>query len=478
LRHLVAVPDCDCAALLAASLLPGWRGFLFAHALIRDGIYASLTRSRRAELHRAAAEWYRERDLALAAEHLDRAEAPEAVRAYLAAAQAQSAALHPERALALASRGAALAREPQDLHALNMLCGRLHCEGGDGNPALVTFEHALAAADEPAQRCRALLGIAASHRLTGAVDAALAALAEAEPIARAHGLTRELAELHHTRGNVHFARGDVAGCRAAHEAALAFAHEIRDVAWEALAISGLADASYAVKMRRSSAHRVRRVVRGARPHPSDSNLAMAGHCRIYLTGSMPASRTCRPRMARRWATGTARCSRSSHSVSCSRSARVIATAGRCWRGAPWLRWGEALSGDATVLAETAHSATQHGRTMQQQALGSPGKPGCAGRSFRAQKARMQDDPVHACAIHEAEALRKAASATARSAITAWDRDALARQWGERHAAALGHTRRAAPTRSSDRARVSRPSAKIRATPVREGAHATQAKPCA
>ena len=34
----------------------------------------------------------------------------QAARAYLAAAQAESAALHPERALALASRGAALAR--------------------------------------------------------------------------------------------------------------------------------------------------------------------------------------------------------------------------------------------------------------------------------------------------------------------------------------------------------------------------------
>ena len=125
LRHLIAAPDYDCAALLGASLVrPDGEELLFAHALIRDGVYASLTRARRTELHRAAAAWYGERDQALSAEHLDRAEAPEAVQAYLAAAQAQSAALHTERALSLAERGAALAREPSDVYALNMLCGR------------------------------------------------------------------------------------------------------------------------------------------------------------------------------------------------------------------------------------------------------------------------------------------------------------------------------------------------------------------
>ena len=231
---------------------PDGEEFLFAHALIRDGVYASLTRTRRAELHRAAASWYGERDPTLHAEHLDRAEAPEAARAYFAAAQAQSAALHPERALALAERGAALAREPADVHALNMLCGRLRCEAGEGNPAVVAYTNALAAAAEPAERCRALLGIAAGHRLTAGLDTALAALAEAEPIARAHGLTRELAELHHTRGNVHFARGDVAGCRAAHEMRSSCAHALGDVAWEARAVSGLADASYAVGRMRTA----------------------------------------------------------------------------------------------------------------------------------------------------------------------------------------------------------------------------------
>jgi predicted ATPase len=65
--------------------------FLFSHVLIRDAIYDTLLRSRRRDLHRRAAEWYVDRDPMLRAEHLDRAEDPEAARAYLAAARSTRA---------------------------------------------------------------------------------------------------------------------------------------------------------------------------------------------------------------------------------------------------------------------------------------------------------------------------------------------------------------------------------------------------
>ena len=112
LRHLTGAPDYDCGALLAGSLVrPDGEEFLFAHALIRDGIYASLTRTRRAELHRAAALWSATRsDVARGAPRSRRSAGSRA--GVLRRAQAQSAALHPEQALALAERGAALAREP------------------------------------------------------------------------------------------------------------------------------------------------------------------------------------------------------------------------------------------------------------------------------------------------------------------------------------------------------------------------------
>jgi class 3 adenylate cyclase/tetratricopeptide (TPR) repeat protein len=286
-RRLSELPDYRCDALVAQFLVrPEGDEFLFAHALIRDGVYASLTRARRAELHRMAADWYGERDLALRAEHFDRADAPEAPCAYLDAANAEAAALHPDRALALAERGAALAKDPADVVALNLLRGRLHCESGEGKPATEAFRTALAAAQGPVERCRALIGVAAGQRLVAGLDIALAALAEAEPLARDAGLTRELAELHQTRGNLHFARGDVTGCVAEHSTALRHAQALGDPAWEARALSGLADADYAVAKMRTAFQRFMRCVALSEAHGltrvAIPNRIMAGHCRIYL----------------------------------------------------------------------------------------------------------------------------------------------------------------------------------------------------
>ena len=74
---------------------------LFAHALIRDAVYDTLLGSRRRELHRRAADWYADRDPVLRAEHLGRAEDPEAARAYLAAARLQAAEYRHDAALRL-----------------------------------------------------------------------------------------------------------------------------------------------------------------------------------------------------------------------------------------------------------------------------------------------------------------------------------------------------------------------------------------
>ncbi len=287
-RHLIAIPDYACAALLSASLVrPDGEEFLFAHALIRDGVYASLTRPRRAELHRAAAGWYGERDPTLRAEHLDRADAPEAPQAYLAASRAQAEALHLERALTLAERGAALAREAPDMYALNMQRGRLRCDAGEGAPAVEGFTRALAATADPVERCRALLGLAAGHRLIANVDEALAMLADAEPIATSHGLTSELAELHATRGNVQFARGDNAACRAAHEAGAVHARALGDPALIARALSGLADAHYATSRMRTALARFDECVALCDAHGlariAIPNLVMGGFCRMYMS---------------------------------------------------------------------------------------------------------------------------------------------------------------------------------------------------
>ena len=283
-RDLVQMPDYSCDVLMAHFLvLPVGDEYLFAHALIRDGVYASLTRARRADLHRAAARWYGDRDPALVAEHLDRADAPEAPRAYLEAALAQAAALQPERALALAERGASLAKAPDDAVALNMLLGRLQCESGQGQRAIAAFEAALAATGQPAERCRALIGVAAGHRLISGVEPALAALAEAETLSA--GLPRESCELHYIRGNLAFAKGNIDLCHAEHQAALGFAKSLADPLWEINATSGLGDADYAEGKMLSAIGRFRRCVELCElhglPRPSVANLAMVGFCRFF-----------------------------------------------------------------------------------------------------------------------------------------------------------------------------------------------------
>ncbi len=287
LQQLAQLPDYRCDELIAHFLVrPDGTDFLFAHALIRDGVYASLTLARRVALHRAAASWYGERDAVLHAEHLDRAGAQEAPAAYLRAAHVQMAALRLERALALADRGAAIAHEPSDVVALHLLRSELLREMGEGKPATEAARAALAVAEVPTDRCRALLSAAAGMRLTADVDAALAALADAEPIASASGLSRELAELHYLRGNLRFAQGRIGDCRVEHEAAFAHAQALADPAWEARALSGLADADYAEGRMRTAHERFARCVSLCEAHGltriAIANRGMMGNCRLYL----------------------------------------------------------------------------------------------------------------------------------------------------------------------------------------------------
>jgi class 3 adenylate cyclase len=78
LRDLCGDPAYDCAALRRDNLVnpdgpdgPDGGDFLFAHALLRDGVYASLLGAQRRALHRRAAGWYAGVDLLLHAEHLE-----------------------------------------------------------------------------------------------------------------------------------------------------------------------------------------------------------------------------------------------------------------------------------------------------------------------------------------------------------------------------------------------------------------------
>jgi class 3 adenylate cyclase/tetratricopeptide (TPR) repeat protein len=285
LRLLLREPNYECDVLVRNVLLrPAPDGLQFAHALIRDGVYGSLTNARKRELHLAAAEIFSD-DPVLRAEHLDRAGDGQAARAYYAAAKAQSSLYRQDHAIQLATRGLELATEKRDRFEIAVLLGDLQSDAGRGTEALEAYTMAQATGESDADRCRALLGSAASNRLIARLDAASDALAEAEPLAASLGDDRALSETHYLRGNLHFARGRLSECRGEHELALEAARRIDSPEWQARALSGLADAMYMdCRMATALTHfsecvalcETHQLTRIAVP-----NRVMMGHCRIY-----------------------------------------------------------------------------------------------------------------------------------------------------------------------------------------------------
>jgi tetratricopeptide (TPR) repeat protein len=181
----------------------------------------------------------------LRAEHLERAEDPEAPQAFLDAARALSAALRPDVARSLAERGAALAPPGAVALELSMLAGDLACDLGDGPAGAAAYSRADALARDDTQRCLAQIGLASAHRLSSDTKEGFGALDRAEPIAERLGLARELARIAYLRGSLHFARGELERCAAEHERSLSHARAAGDEQCEAQALSGIADATYA-----------------------------------------------------------------------------------------------------------------------------------------------------------------------------------------------------------------------------------------
>jgi tetratricopeptide (TPR) repeat protein len=227
--------------------------FLFTHVLIRDAIYDSLLRSRRRELHRRAAEWYADRDSVLRAEHLDRADDPEAARAYLVAARSQAAEYRQEAALQLVERGLALASDRTDRFALMCLRGEILHDLGAMREAGSAYQAAIDAAVDEQERCAAWIGLAAVKRVTDDLTGALADLEQAEAVAARYHLVAEQARIHFLRGNLCFPRGDIEGCLREHGIALELARRAGAAELEAMALGGLGDAEY-VRGRMISAH--------------------------------------------------------------------------------------------------------------------------------------------------------------------------------------------------------------------------------
>jgi tetratricopeptide (TPR) repeat protein len=286
LRHLIADPRFDCQGLIAHSLVrPEGTDFLFAHALVKEGAYNSLLKSRRAELHRMAAGWYAAQDLVLCAEHLDRADDPAAPAAYLKAAELEAKALRFESALAMADRGSALAREPGTQFALMSLRAEALRNTGATEESIGAFEKALALAGDDTQRCRAWIGMAAGMRVADRQQQALTILSSAEVAARENGLDAELAQIHNLRGNLYFPLGRIEECLTEHEKSLVFARKVGSAEGEALALGGLGDGLYLRGHMRSASERFQACVDLCQSHGYGrievANRHMVGWTRIY-----------------------------------------------------------------------------------------------------------------------------------------------------------------------------------------------------
>ncbi len=291
LRHLLGDAQARCDVLLDQYLLrPEGDGYLFWHALIRDGAYESLLKSRRRLLHALAAEWFVGRDAALAAEHYDLAGDERAPAAFLAASEQEVGRYRHERALALAARGLALATAATatatDRIGLLAVQARVLLDLGRASESIAAWREVMTTTTDDAMRCRALIGIAAGMRIVERVDEGLAALAEAEPLARSRGLHLELSRLHHLRGNLHFGTGRADDCLREHEAALTHARACASPEAEANALGGLGDAYYLRGRMRSAREQFARCVALAQQHGFGrievANLHMVGWSTYYL----------------------------------------------------------------------------------------------------------------------------------------------------------------------------------------------------
>jgi tetratricopeptide (TPR) repeat protein len=216
----------------------------FVHALMRDGVYGSLLKERRRELHRIAADWYAERDLPLHAQHLDMADDPRAAAAYLAAAQADAAAYRTEQALTLALRGLVLVSDDAARASLASLAGELHQGLGQTEEAISAFRMAADAAAAGRPRLRALLGLAHGLSVLDQFEEAMELLERAQREAEEQDLLVEQSRIHTLRGNAHFPRGEFARCLAEHSEALRLAEASGAMEEQARALGGLADAYY------------------------------------------------------------------------------------------------------------------------------------------------------------------------------------------------------------------------------------------
>jgi tetratricopeptide (TPR) repeat protein len=295
LRHLTGTPAYDPAELLRHQLVrPEGEDFLFAHALVRDGVYESILSAPRARLHLKAADLFAATDPVLHARHLEMASSPETSRAYIRASESESAHHRPAIALELAERATTAAATPEDELSAAILRARLLVDLGRFADAILHWDTAIELATDLSMRGRALLGKAEALRLGNRSEDALVILDEAEQLLERTEQGNSLAWLSHLRGNLFFTLGQSEECLSHHQKALdlARANGFADV--EVAALGGLGDAMYALGSIESSLKYFDDCVQKASnigaKRSEAANLPMAAVTRFFSLDLEPALR--------------------------------------------------------------------------------------------------------------------------------------------------------------------------------------------
>ncbi len=287
MRYLIQEDGYECSTLVAKYLVrPDGDQYLFAHALVQEGVYDSLLTSTKRDLHQRAAGWYRDGDLRLCAEHLDRAGDPEAPAAYLDAARAEAERLRFETVLQLARRGWEIAEGGPVKCDLLLLLAEASLNTGATEQAITAFKTAIEHACDDKQKALAWSGLAGAFRVADKHQNAMEALNHAEDLALNLKLDAELAQIHYLRGNVYFPLGRVDECLREHKASLELARKVSSSKGEAQALSGIGDALYLQGRMRTACDRFKECVDLSREQGYGrievANRHMVGWTRFYM----------------------------------------------------------------------------------------------------------------------------------------------------------------------------------------------------
>ena len=245
LHKLLDREDFDCTRLLAKHLVKrDDDAFLFAHALVQEGVYRTLLKPDRAALHGRAADLFAETDPVLYARHLALSGSPAAARALIAAAEFERGRYRPDNAIKLADQAAETASLGKDVQDAAILKAQILVELGRTADAIAAWDRAVALATEEDTRGRALLGKAEALRLRNESVEAFTLLDQAEPLLEQSNRTTDLAWLSHLRGNLYFLLGEQEKSSMHHRLALDHAEAAQAADIRVAALCGLADVVY------------------------------------------------------------------------------------------------------------------------------------------------------------------------------------------------------------------------------------------